>query len=244
MYNALTNPRIGSTKCESAPVLWCLDFRRRRQVNWQVVPERAKRILALRLERTGVDVAFMALVPVPLGWFAAYILVAVGRGAVIGFRAVVPWSIITWPRRLFVVSALASIAVVGLGIGVELMGRYVDLQVPVSLYPFSDFYQQQWESSSLSGETLVRTAEGRVSVHGTWTRDGIEGGILDPLQTSQINCDRTAGRCREAKASVSVGSVNLLNAELIEYEIESWSPTTVGFQARRPLALCRRNVHD
>ena len=59
-------------------------------------------------------------------------------------------------------------------------------------------------------------------------------GILDPLQTSQINCDRTAGRCREAKASVSVGSVNLLNAELIEYEIASWSPTTVVFKLDDP----------
>jgi hypothetical protein len=176
----------------------------------------------------------MALVPVPFGWFMAYILVAVGRGAVIGFRAVVPWATMTWPRRLFVVSALASIAVVGLWIGGELMGLYVDAQVPVYLNPFSDFEQKHWESWSLSGETPVRTAEGWVSVTGTWTRDGIEGGIINPLQTSQINCDRKAGRCREAKASVSVGGVNLLEAELIEYEIESWSPTTVVFKLDDP----------
>jgi hypothetical protein len=49
-----------------------------------------------------------------------------------------------------------------------------------------------------------------------------------PLQTSRINCNRERHRCSEARASVSFG--NLLVADLVEYEIESWSDTTIVFK--------------
>ena len=36
------------------------------------------------------NVAFMALAPIPVAWLAVFVLWNIGRGAVIGFRAVVP----------------------------------------------------------------------------------------------------------------------------------------------------------
>jgi len=80
---------------------------------------------------------------------------------------------------------------------------------------------------------VMQTGDDMVTAEGTWTRSGMtEGsGIGYPLQTSQIKCIRPERRCSEARALVSG---NTLMSELVEYEIESWSDTTIVFKNDNP----------
>jgi hypothetical protein len=167
------------------------------------------------------SVAFMALVPIPLGWLAAFILIYFGRAQVIGFRAVVPWATLTLPKKAFVAfSVLSSLAVVLFGILVVL-NLYVDTQVPVAL-----------------AFLKVMTGNDMVTAEGTWTRSGLTKGSAMgyPLQTSRIQCYRQERRCTEARAYVAN---NELFSELVEYNVESWSPTTIVL---RNDALCATEV--
>src|ERR1019366_6962598 len=59
------------------------------------------------------NAAFVALATIPLVWLAAFILLYVGRAQVIGFRAAVPWTTLSWPKKAFVAfCALSSLVVV------------------------------------------------------------------------------------------------------------------------------------
>ena len=169
------------------------------------------------------NVAFMAIAPVPLGWLAVFILVYVGRGAVVGFRAVVPWSALSLPKKSFVVFCCLTVGAVVLLSGVSAMDLYVDTQVPVGLPP---------RAMVTKLETDVVIAEG------TWVRSGstADSALAFPLQTSHIMCSRTERRCTEARASVSN---NLLTSELVDYELESWSATTIVFKND---ALCSTEI--
>ena len=169
------------------------------------------------------NVAFLALAPIPLGWLAGLILVNVGRAQVIGFRAVLPWRTLSFPKKAAVIfCVLTTAAAILLGITV-IMNLYVDTKVPVSL--------------GLRA-TVIRTGDDLISAEGTWTRSGLTqgAGLGYPLQTSRIDCYRSARRCSEARAIVSG---NTLMTELVEYEVESWSTTTVVFKNE---ALCAIEV--
>ncbi len=170
--------------------------------------------LVVWLKGSWGNVALLALAPIPLGWLAAFILINVGRAQVIGFRAVVPWATLSLPKKAFVIfCALASGVTVLFGVTVVL-NLYVDTQVPVAL--------------GLRA-SVVKTGEDMVTAEGTWTRSGLtEGSAMGyPLQTSRIECNRQERRCTEAKAFVSD---NALMTELVEYNVESWSATTIVFK--------------
>lgn len=172
--------------------------------------------MAVWLKGSWGNVAIVSLAPIPFGWLAAYIFIGIWRGAVIGFRAVVPWATMTLSGKLFVVSgALFSFVVVAFGV-ITALNLYVDTLVPVTL----------------GYRAIVVEGPGGVIVEatGTWTREGATEGskVGFPLQTSRILCNQQQRRCTEARASVSFG--NLLVADLVEYEIESWSDTTIVFK--------------
>ena len=176
--------------------------------------------LGVWLKGSWGNVALMALVPVPLGWLAAFILVYFGRAQVIGFRAVVPWATLTVPKKAFVAfSVLASLAVVLFGITVVL-NLYVDTHVPVTL--------------GLRA-MVMKTGDDLVTAEGTWTRSGLteDSAMGYPLQTSRIECYRQKRRCTEARAYVSG---HVLMSELVEYDVESWSPTTIVLRNDAPCA--------
>lgn len=100
------------------------------------------------------------------------------------------------------------------------MNLYVDTQVPVAL----------------SGAMVTKSGD-LVTAEGTWVRtDLIDGTIANPLQTSRIECNKQENRCTEAKASVSG---TLLSADLVEYEVESWTAASIVF---RNDALCATEV--
>jgi hypothetical protein len=169
------------------------------------------------------NVAFLALVPIPFGWLAALILINVSRAQVIGFRTVLSWATSSVLKKIFVVfCALASGAVILFGFTAAL-NLYVDTEVPVSL--------------GLRA-MVIKTGEDMVTAAGTWTRSGLtEGSAMGyPLQTSRIMCNRQERRCSEARASVSG---NTLMSDLVEYEVESWSTTTIVFKTD---SLCTTEV--
>ena len=160
------------------------------------------------------NVAFIALVPIPLGWLAVFILFNAGRAANIGFRTVVPWAALSLPKKGFVIfCVLASGAVVLFGL-LYVLNLYVDTKVPVAL--------------GLKA-SVIQTGEDLVTAEGTWTRSGLteDSAMGYPLQTSHIECIRSKRRCLEARASV--GGI-ILTSELVEYEVESWSATTIVFK--------------
>jgi hypothetical protein len=166
------------------------------------------------MEGSWGNVAFIALVPVPLGWLAIFILLNAGRAANIGFRAVVPWTTLSKPKKGFVIfCVLASVGVALLAV-IHVLNLYVDTQVPVA---------------PGSRAMVVKTGDDLVTAQGTWTRSGLteDSTLAYPLQTSHIECNRPEHRCTEARATVSQ---NLLVSELVEYEVESWSATTIVFK--------------
>jgi len=176
------------------------------------------------LEGSWGNVAILSLVPIPLAWIAVYILLGFWRGAVIGFHAVVPWRTLTRWRKFKVVSSLLiTFVVVGFGILLA-MNLYVETLVPVGLPP---------------GVMVIQSGEDVAMLKGTWTREGAsqDSRMAYPLQTSRITCYRKEGRCMEALASVSG---TLLDAELVEYAIESWSDTTIVFVDD---AMCASTVY-
>jgi len=183
-----------------------------------------KEKLAIFLEGSWGNAASIALIPIPVAWLAAFILINFGRAVIIGFRAIIPWSTMTLPKKVFVIfSGLATLLAILFSFTVVL-NLYVERQIPVML-----------------GARVMVTQLGNdfVQVRGTWTREGSngEGSKLGfPLQTSQINCYRSDNRCFEARASVSG---NVLMTELVEYEVESWSNTTIVFKNE---GLCASEV--
>ena len=147
------------------------------------------------------DVAIAALVPDSVRLACRFwSLLYVCRAQVIGFRAVVPWATLGWPKKAFVAfCALASLAVILFGITV-VMNLYVDTQVPVALSPFLD---------------VIKTGGDWVDVGGTWTRSGsTEGSSIVHIlcRPSKIACNRIERRCTEARAFVAG---NVLMSELV-----------------------------
>lgn len=170
------------------------------------------------------NVAFAALVPIPFGWLAGFILLYGWRVQVAGFRATVPWATLPRPKKGFVVFCFVALGAGLLLATVAVMNLYVDTQVPVALSPFAD---------------VMQTDDGRVRVTGTWTRHEATGksAMGYPLQTSTINCIHTENRCIEARASVAG---NVLTSELVEHDVQSWTKESIVI---KDTDLCAEEVY-
>jgi hypothetical protein len=180
--------------------------------------ERA-RYLTTWMKGSDANVAVAALVPLPFAWLAAFILFFVVRAQIIGFRAVVPWPALTPFKKLFVVfCTLASVAAIFFGI-IMVLNLYVDKKVPAGLSSFLD---------------VITTGNDFVTVKGTWTRtDLIDDTIPNPLQTSQIECDKAENRCTEALAYISDF---VLMSEVVNYNIQSWTANAIVLSRDFPCA--------
>lgn len=172
------------------------------------------------------NVAAMALVPIPVGWLLAFVLLHTGRAQVAGFRAVVPWKALSGSKKAFVASTGAAAVAALLFGSMVVMNLYVDSVVPVSL--------------GLKA-IVTKIGDDYVQASGTWTRSGAGPGsaIGDPLQTSKIVCNRVERRCVESRASVGG---NLLMADLIEYEIERWDSGVIVFKSESECAVERFTI--
>jgi len=188
--------------------------------------ERAK-ARTLSMEGSWGNVAFMALVPIPLAWLAVFILINVGKAQAIGFRAVIPWRSLTRPKRAFVVFCVLGTGLVAYFGLLTLMGMYVETKVPVALDTSKNFSaNDDWVNAS-----------------GTWTPTNGTLAFAAPLQTSTLSCRKAEARCVEAKSSVSVMAdmgPATLSSDLNEYPIQSWSATTIVFTDD---GLCATNIY-
>jgi hypothetical protein len=155
-----------------------------------------------------------ALIPIPFGWLAGFILLSTIRAQIAGFRAVVQWPTLSkWKKAFVTFCVFSGLATVLFGVTV-ILNLYVDSKVPVSLFPSVD---------------VIPTGEDFVIVNGTWTRtDLVDDSIANPLQSSHIECNRQERKCIEAVAAVD-GNV-LLAPELKNYEIVSWTPASIVFK--------------
>ncbi|MCS6520910.1 hypothetical protein, partial [Burkholderia thailandensis] len=128
------------------------------------------------------------------------------------------------PRKIYVVAGGMVSVGAALFVLSYLMGLYTDALVPVSPGPVKALVIDQ-------GDTVI--------AEGTWTREGPlgEGSKLgDPLQTSKIICTQSDNRCVESRAEVTGDGPHVLMVDQIEYDVESWSPTTIVFVAETPCA--------
>jgi len=91
--------------------------------------------MAIWLSGSWGNVVFMALAPVPLGWLAVFSLIYFGRAQVIGFRAVVPWATLNWPKKAFVTGCVLFSSIAMLFGILSVLNSYVDAKVPVALAP-------------------------------------------------------------------------------------------------------------
>jgi len=173
------------------------------------IAEREKSMAVWMGGGSNKSAAFVALAPIPFAWLAVFILGYVVHAQIIGFRAVISWKSLPARKKGFVALCVVfCVAVVGFGV-LWVGNLYVDSQVPVGMSTFLDLNQYG----------------NNVYVSGTWTRTDLTGdSIADPLQTSKIECHKDENRCTEALASVG-GST--LMAELINYDIQSWTPDAI-----------------
>jgi hypothetical protein len=169
------------------------------------------------MENSNVNVAIAAFMPIPFAWLAAFILLYVVRAQLIGFRAAVPWTTLIPLKKLFVVFCVLFSAAAVLLSMVTVINLYVDTKVPVGISPFVD---------------VIKTGDNLVTAAGTWTRtDLTDDTIMNPLQTSKIECNKAENRCTEALASVSG---NTLMADVVGYDIQSWSPDAIVLRREFP----------
>lgn len=160
---------------------------------------------------------FVAIAPIPLLWLAGLVLIYLFRAQIIGLRALIPWKTLKLHERCFVLFC-GSISLLAILVGLLIvLDLYVDIKVPVALGP-----------KTVSASDQFTTAVG------TWTRSGDKGSDSDmvwPLQTSSIACNKAAGTCIEARAYLIGGNqLSLLGVEMNQYEIESWTTTSITFR--------------
>ncbi|MDB6063326.1 MAG: hypothetical protein JWM78_3429 [Verrucomicrobiaceae bacterium] len=166
----------------------------------------------------------IALLPLPFAWIAAYVIEGLSRALIIGLPVVLPWRLMSRPRKAFVLSGMLLSGIASLFGLLSLLNFYTDTFTPVVLSPFRDVID-------FNDDTVV--------AEGTWTREGSlgSGSKMDyPLQTSKITCTKSDQHCVESRAAVSG---NLLSVNQIDYEIDSWSPTIIVFSNE---TLCARET--
>ena len=167
------------------------------------------------------NVAAIALIPIPLGWLAAFIILNCWKAVSIGLRAVIPWAELSTPRKGFVIFCFLVTGLTVISFMIFVMNLYVDTKVPVGI---------------ANNLMVIHTGSDDVTAEGTWTRSGLNDGssMGFPLQTSRIDCNRKQNLCTEARVEVS-GNI-LMTPEILNYDIDSWSDTTIVFKSDAPCA--------
>lgn len=127
-------------------------------------------------------------------------------------------------RKLFVAGGVA-LALFMAWIGtLSLTGAVIHSRVPVALSIFSD---------------VLQIGPDQVKATGTWVIERSEQ--ADPLQTTEIRCERTLRRCTSAAARVINGWQTLMQVEIDIYEISEWGASRIVFVDENP--TCVRYVY-
>jgi hypothetical protein len=172
---------------------------------------------------TGEFLIELALTIPPL-WLFGFILLYFIRAQIAGFRTVVPWSSLTLLKKA-VVAGCAFVSFVALTFAaMEVLNLYVDTKVPVALSPFLD---------------VIQASDEFVRAKGTWVRTDLRNDtIADPLQISQIDCQKQDMQCVEANAYVTTG--HLLGVDLRTFHVKSWTKNAIVFVGEE---LCGTTVY-
>jgi hypothetical protein len=158
----------------------------------------------------------IAFLPLPFYWLYGYIFLVLGKSFFVGFRSVVNLETLSNTKKAFAYFCYVFFGFNILFLILVLLNIYVDYQVPVHL-----------------GTAQVYSAQDYVTAEGTWiSKKGIDEAptYSSPLQTSKIVCRAYKKQCLESTASVSKGFITLLLADIIEYDIVSWTPDTLIFK--------------
>jgi len=164
------------------------------------------------------NAALAALAPLPFFWLAAFIAFYVWRILVAGCREVLPWRTMARFKKAVTVFSGLAVAAMAVMVAVSWMSMYVETKVPVQL----------------ALKAMVINTGDAVTAEGTWISTTINpDDALVPLQTSQISCYKPERRCTEARASLSN---TLLIAEVVDYDLASWTDSSIVLRRDLPCA--------
>lgn len=165
---------------------------------------------------------FISLVPIPFIWLGLFLLLYIVRVQIAGIHAAIPWGSVGIAKKVFIVFCVLCLVITALFITVDLLNGTADSRVPVGL--------------AFDGE--VTNTPDFVSATGTWVRtDLTDDSIANPIQTSEINCNRDSGQCIQSTAYVmGDGSTHTLGTELDTFQIDKWSSDAVVFSDVRSCA--------
>jgi hypothetical protein len=159
----------------------------------------------------------VAFLPLPFYWLYGYIFLVLGKSFFVGFRSVVNFETLSKTKKAFAYFCYVFFGFNVLFLILFLLNIYVDYQVPVNL-----------------GSTAhVSSMQDYVAAEGTWISNKDIDEIphySTTLQTSKIVCTPYKKQCLESKAIVIRGTINLLSADIIEYDIVSWTQDTLIFK--------------
>jgi hypothetical protein len=173
----------------------------------------------------------LAFLPLPFLWIYGFILLTISRCFVNGSRNELNFQGLSKTKKLFYYFCFGFSGLTVLFCIIVLMNVYTDSKVPAQLGYKTSFIE----------------TENTVIVEGTFTSasdlpDSLKNTILFPQQTSKIVCDKNEKKCFESKAMIShTGNSPYLLADLIEYEITSWTKDNIVFVQRN---LCFDSIFN
>ena len=157
-----------------------------------------------------------AFLPLPFLWLYGFILLNIYRSFTIGSKVVFNLNGFSKLKKSFYYFCYGFCLLTVFVFVVVLMSLYADSKVPF----LGD------------SRVSVRGSGGYVTAQGTWTSNAQSdplSQILFPQQTSKIVCQLNKRQCVESRAMISHFGGSHLMADLIEYDIKSWTKDSIVF---------------
>lgn len=181
----------------------------------------------LFMKSAWTNAGIVAFLPLPFFWLYGFIALMTARCFRTGSRVVLDLSSLSKPKRYFAYFCYLYTALTVLFLILIAMNKHVDSKVP----------------TYLGFETRIFEYDDFVSAEGTWVNGNsleTKSVFFSPHQTSKIVCRRSKATCFESKASIVFGGSNpSLNAELVEYEVKSWTKNSIVYSEQN---LCSETI--
>lgn len=173
------------------------------------------------------NASIVALLPLPFFWLYGFIALTTARCFKNGSNTVLNLSSFSKPQKWFAYFCFVYAALTVLFFILVAMNKHVDSKVP----------------TYLGFDTRIFEYDDYVSAEGTWVNGNTlepNATVFSPHQTSKIVCRKNKFTCVESKASIMfASSTPSLNAELIEYEIKSWTTNSIVYSEQN---LCSETI--
>jgi len=169
----------------------------------------------------------LAILPLPFLWLYSFILLKIARAFAVGSKVVFNLNGFSKIKKSFYYFCYGFCSLTVFFIVLVFMNLYADSKVP----------------AQFGYEKSITVLDGYVTAEGTWTSDKFvdkSSKILFPQQTSKIVCQLDKKQCLESRAIISHTGNPYLMADLIEYDIKSWTKDSIIFVTS---AICYDEIY-